>query len=97
MLSAQETDMHLVDSGMVTHLYSIYIWQPPRSAQDVGHWNEPVQCYTEQWALYVAGLMHKDSHSVIKVVRCGLNITCFPNEYAVELVERQVARQRVQH
>ena len=60
----QETDIHLVDSGMVTHPYSMYIWQPPLSTQDVGHWNEPVQCFTEQWAVYVAGLMHKDSHSV---------------------------------
>ncbi len=48
VLYAQETDIHLVDSGMVTHPYSIYIWQPPSSTQDVGHWNEPVQCYTEQ-------------------------------------------------
>jgi len=24
----------------------------------------------------------------------GLNIQCFPDEYAVELVERQIARQR---
>jgi hypothetical protein len=97
MLHAQETDIHLVDSGMVTHPYSIYIWQPPRLTQDVGHWNEPVQCYTEQWAVYVAGLMHKDSHSVIKVVRFGLNIACFPNEHAVELVERQITRQQTQH
>jgi hypothetical protein len=97
MLHAQETDIHLVDSGMVTHPYSMYIWQPPHSPQDVEHWNEPVQCYTEQWAVYVAGLMHKDSHSVIKVVRFGLNITCFPNEHEVELVERQIARQQAQH
>jgi len=97
MLHIQETDIHLVDSGMVSHPYSIYIWHPPHSSRDVGHWNEPVQCYTEQWAVYVAGLMHKDSHSVIKVVRFGLNIACFPNEHAVELVERQIARQQTQH
>jgi hypothetical protein len=96
VIFTQETDIHLVDSGMVSHPYSIYIWQPPHSPKDVEHWNEPVQCYTEQWAVYVAGLMHKDSHSVIKVVRFGLNIACFPNEHAVELVERQIARQRVQ-
>jgi hypothetical protein len=94
MLYTQETDIHLVDSGMVTHPYSLYVWQPSR---DVGHWNEPVPCYTEQWAMYVAGLMHKDSHSVIKVVRFSLNIACFPNEHAVELVEMQIARQQVQH
>jgi len=31
---------------------------------------------------------------VIKVVRYGLNIQCFPDEHAVELVERQIARQQ---
>jgi hypothetical protein len=30
---------------------------------------------------------------VIKVVRYGLNIACFPDEHAVELVERQIAKQ----
>jgi len=31
---------------------------------------------------------------VIKVVRYGLNIQCFPDEHAVELVEKQIAKQR---
>jgi hypothetical protein len=31
---------------------------------------------------------------VIKVVRYGFNIACFPDEHAVELVEKQIARQR---
>ncbi len=53
MLYTQETDIHLVDSQMVSHPYSIYFWKPPCSSQDVGHWNEPV----------------KGSHTVIKVVR----------------------------
>ncbi len=48
----------------------------------------------EDYALYVANLIHKDSHSVIKVVRYGLNIACFPDAHAVELVERQIARQQ---
>jgi hypothetical protein len=77
-----------------THPYSIYIWQPPLSPGVLGHWNEPVQCFTEQWAVYVAGLMHQDSRSVIKVVRYGLNIACIPDEHAVELVERQIAKQQ---
>jgi hypothetical protein len=58
-----------------------------------GHWNDPVQCFTEQWALYVANLMHQDSHAVIKVVRYGLNIQCFPDEHAVKLVEKQIIQQ----
>ena len=78
----------------MTHPYSIFIWQPPLSARGEGHWFEPVQCYTQEYALYVANLIHKDSHSVIKVVRYGLNIACFPDAHAVELVERQIARQQ---
>ena len=77
----------------MTHPYSIYIWQPSLSSTGVGHWNEPIQAYTEQWDNYVANLMHQDSHSVIKVVRYGLNIVCFPNEHGVELVEQQIAKQ----
>jgi hypothetical protein len=82
-----------VDSSM-THPYSIYIWQPPHSPAGVGSWIEPVQCYTQEYALYVASLIHQDSRSVIKVVRYGLNLACFPDEHAVELVERQIAKQQ---
>lgn len=79
---------------MVSHPFSIYIWQPPHSLHGAGHWDDPVQCFTEQWAVYVAGLMHQDSRSVIKVVRYGLNIACFPDEHAVELVEKQIAQKK---
>ena len=79
---------------MVSHPYSIYVWQPSQSPRDEGHWSEPAQCFNEQWALYIANLMHQDSHAVIKVVRYGLNIQCFPDEHTVELVERQIAKQR---
>ncbi len=47
-----------------------------------------------EYALYVANLIHQDSRSVMKVVRYGLNIACFPDAHAVELVERQIVRQR---
>jgi hypothetical protein len=72
----------------------MYIWQPPLSQRGEGHWFEPIQAYSQQYALYVANLIHKDSRAVIKVVRYGLNIACFPDEHAVELVERQIVRQR---
>lgn len=78
---------------MVPHPYAIYIWKPPRSPHGIGQWDEPIQCFTEQWGVYVAGLIHQDSRSVIKVVRYGLYIACFPNEHAVELVEQQITRQ----
>ena len=38
--------------------------------------------------------MHQDSHAVIKVVRYGNNLACFPDEHAVELVEKQLVRQK---
>jgi len=78
----------------MTHPYSIYVWQPPSSARSEGHWSEPAQCFTQHWALYIANLMHQESRAVIKVVRYGLNIKCFPNAHAVELVEKQLARQK---
>lgn len=78
---------------MVSHPYSIYIWQPPLSPNGKGAWYEPVQCYTQEYAVNIANLIHHDSHSVIKVVRYGLNIICLPNEHAVELVEHQLVKQ----
>jgi len=82
---------------MVSHPYSIYIWQPPLSPNGIGAWYEPVQCNTQEYALYVANLIHRDSRSVIKVVRYGLNILCLPNEHAVELVEQQIAKLEQRH
>ena len=57
---------------------------------------EPMQVYTQENALYVANLIHKDSRAVIKVVRYGLNLACFPDEKTVQLVERQIAKQQEQ-
>ena len=78
----------------MTHPFSFYIWKPPYSSTDKGAWIEPIQADTQLYALYVANLIHQDSKSVIKVVRYGLNSACFPNEHAVELVEKQIARQK---
>jgi hypothetical protein len=39
------------------------------------------------YALYMVSLIHHDSRSVIKVVRYGLNIVCFPDEHIMELVD----------
>ena len=38
--------------------------------------------------------MHQDSKAVIKVVRYRLNLACFPDKHAIELVEKQIARQK---
>ena len=78
----------------MTHQYSIYIWKPPLLATAKGEWIEPAQASTQEYALYIANLIHKDSHSVIKVVRYGLTLANFPDEKTVQLVEKQIARQQ---
>ena len=78
----------------MTHPYSIYIWQPSLSSTGEGRWYEPLQAYKQEYALYIANLIHRDTRAVIKVVRYGLNIQCWPDAHAVELVERQIARQK---
>ncbi len=78
----------------MTHPYSVYVWKPPYSSTDQGIWVEPIQAYTQEYALYVANLIHQDSRSVIKVVRYGITLACFPDEKTVQLVEKQIARQR---
>jgi len=37
--------------------------------------------------------MHQDSKAVIKVMRYGLNLVCFPDAHAVDLVGKQIAGQ----
>jgi hypothetical protein len=77
----------------MTHPYSIFIWQPGNHPAIPGTWIEPAQVYTEHYAVYLANLIHQDTRAVIKVVRYGLNIACFPDAHAVELVEQQIAKQ----
>ena len=78
----------------MTHPYSIYVWRPGRKATNTGTWVEPIQAYTQEYALYVANLIHKDSKAVIKVVRFGITLACFPDEKTVERIEQFIARQR---
>jgi hypothetical protein len=59
-----------------------------------GAWIEPIQVYSQEYALYVANLIHQDTRSIIKVVRYGVTIACYPNAHTVELVERQIVRQQ---
>ena len=53
-----------------------------------------MRAYTQEWALYVAGLIHQDRYAVIKVVKYGLDIQSYSDAYVVELVERVIAKQR---
>lgn len=70
---------------MMTHPYSIYVWQPKKRG---GEWGELLLAYTEQYALYVANLIHQDSRAVIKVVRYGVTLASFPDVATVEKIER---------
>ena len=79
---------------MVTHPYSIYIWHPSKGVRGQPSWYESLQAYTEDDALYTANLIHMDSQAVVKVVRFGLNLACFPDEHTVALCEQQIARQK---
>jgi hypothetical protein len=64
---------------MVTHPYSLYIWHAAHGVRGQPTWYEPLQAFTEDDALYTANLIHMDSKAVIKVVRYGLNLACFPD------------------
>ena len=80
----------------MTDPYGISIWQPPLSQSGTGLWKEPLQADTQEFALYVANLIHIDSRAVIKVVHNGLTLASFPDEKTVQLVERQIAKQQEQ-
>ena len=54
-----------------------------------------MQVYTQDYALYLANLIHRDSRTVIKVVRYRLTQACFPDAHTVALVEQQIAKQRL--
>ena len=80
----------------MTHPYSIYVWYPSRTSSGKGTWVEPIQAFTQEYALYVANLIHKDSHAVIKVVRFGITLACFLDEKTVERIEQFIARQQTE-
>ena len=75
----------------MTHPYSIFIWHAPLGQKDEGYWRESIQAADVESALYVANLIHKDSKAVVKVVRYGLTIACYPDEQTVKRVEQQIA------
>jgi len=79
--------------SILTDPYGIDIWQPPLSQSGTGLWKEPLQADTQEFALYVANLIHNDSRAVIKVVHSGRTLASFPDEKTVQRVERQIAKQ----
>jgi len=53
-----------------------------------GRWEEPVQVDDQEYALWLAGIIHKETKGILKVVRYGLTISAFPNRDTVERYER---------
>ena len=78
----------------MSHPISIFLWQPPYKSSDTGVWIEPVQVFAEEYAIYIANLIHKECHAVIKVVLDGKTIAAFPDARTVELAEQQTAQKR---
>ncbi len=62
----------------------------------LGAWIEPVQVYTQEYAIYVANPIQADSRAVIEVVRYRIALACFPNKETVDWVERQITHQQKQ-
>ena len=83
-----------VNSSMVTHPYSIFIWHAKHGVRGEPSWYEVLQAYTQDDALYTANLIHMDSKAVIKIVRYGINFACCPDEHTVELCERELAKHK---
>jgi hypothetical protein len=66
------------------------------------YWNEVLRTNTEQWAMYLASLLHNAgvSHAesiqarpVVKAVRYGIAFLCLPDEHTVDLCEKVIAKQ----
>jgi len=83
-----------MEGNILIDPYGIYIWHPPLSQSSKGLWKEPLQADTQEFATYVANLIHNDSRAVIKVVHNRITLASFPDENTVERVERQIARQQ---
>lgn len=93
------TAMEDVDSAM-EFPFSIFVYQAPLRSGDKAYWIEALRVNTQEWAIYAAGLLHNagappkpETKPVVKAVRSGLTFLALPDEHAVELCERMVARQ----
>ena len=75
----------------MTHPYSIFVWHAPLGQKDEGYWDEKSQVDSQEYALYVANLIHTESKAVIKVARHGLTVANIPDEKTVQRVEQQIA------
>ena len=86
--------------------YNVYVYQAPLSPGVQAHWIEALRTNTEQWAVYLAGLLHNSgvphadriqARPVVKAVRYGIAFLCLPDEHTVELCEKVIAKQGGNH
>jgi len=86
--------------------FSVYVYEAPLRPGGKAHWNEALRTSTEQWAIYMAGLLHHAGvphanttreRPVVKAVRYGIAFLCLPDEHTVELCERVIAKQGGNH
>jgi len=75
----------------MTHPYSIFIYYPSTGRDGGGHWEEVAQIHTAEYTNYLANLIYNDSKCVMRVVRYGLDMTCFPNKETVERIDKLIA------
>lgn len=80
--------------------YSVYVYEAPSKSK--AYWNEVLCTSTEQWAIYLTGLLHNagvphaasiQTRPVVKAVRFGIAFLCLPDEHTVELCEKVIAKQ----
>jgi hypothetical protein len=65
--------------------YSVYVYDAPLRPGGDASWNEVLRTSTEQWAIYLAGLLHNAgvphadttrARPVVKAVRYGIAFLC---------------------
>jgi hypothetical protein len=100
-LSLTELGDRKVYTSIMEFPFSIYVWHAPRKLTDKPFWQEELRANSQQMAIYAAGLLyqagvpHQDTvreRPVVKVVRFGITLHCFPDEHTVGLCEKQIAR-----
>ena len=86
--------------------FSVYVYEAPLRPGGKAYWNEVLRTNTEQWAIYIAGLLHNagvpyadtiQARPVVKAVRYGIAFLCLPDEHTVELCEKVIAKQGGNH
>jgi hypothetical protein len=83
--------------------FSVFVYEASLRPGGKARWNEVLRTNTQQWAIYLAGLLHNAGvphadttreRPVIKAIRYGIPFLCLPDEHTVELCEKVIAKQQ---